>query len=65
MSSRRPDAAGADRFHRAADPEGVGDRGCGGAGGRRLTAHISQHTTLNDGRVRRTESFDCYEPFAA
>jgi hypothetical protein len=28
-----------------------------------LTAHISQHTTVRDGRMLRTESFDCYEPF--
>ena len=26
-----------------------------------LTAHISQHTTVRDGRIWRTESFDCYE----
>jgi len=28
-----------------------------------LVAHISQHTTVRDGRIWRTESFDCYEPF--
>ena len=33
--------------------------------GMELTAHVSQHTTLRDGRIWRTESFDCYEPFAA
>ena len=26
-------------------------------------AHISQHTTVRDGSIWRTESFDCYEPF--
>ena len=31
--------------------------------GQQLTAHISQHTTVRDGRILRTESFDCYEPF--
>ena len=30
--------------------------------GSELTAHISQHTTVRDGRIWRTESFDCYEP---
>ena len=39
-------------------------RGTLAATGQELTAHISQHTTLKDGRVWRTESFDCYEPFA-
>ena len=38
-------------------------RGTLAAGGRELTAHISQHTTVKDGLVWRTESFDCYEPF--
>ena len=31
--------------------------------GVKLTAHISQHTTVRDGRIFRTESFDCYGPF--
>jgi ketosteroid isomerase-like protein len=31
--------------------------------GTELTAHVSQHTTVRDGRIWRTESFDCYEPF--
>ena len=39
-------------------------RGTLAATGRELTAHISQHTTVKDGLVWRTESFDCYEPFA-
>jgi ketosteroid isomerase-like protein len=30
-----------------------------------LTAHISQHTSVRDGQIWRTESFDCYEPWAA
>ncbi len=30
-----------------------------------LTAHVSQHTTVREGRLWRTESFDCYEPFGA
>jgi ketosteroid isomerase-like protein len=30
--------------------------------GTSLRAHVSQHTTIRDGRVWRTESFDCYEP---
>ena len=38
-------------------------RGTLAATGSELTAHISQHTTLRDGLVWRTESFDCYEPF--
>lgn len=33
--------------------------------GAELVAHISQHTTLRDGRIWRTESFDCYEPLPA
>jgi len=32
--------------------------------GMELTAHVSQHSTVRDGRIWRTESFDCYEPFA-
>ena len=39
-------------------------RGTLAATGQQLTAHISQHTTVRDGRILRTESFDCYEPFA-
>jgi len=31
--------------------------------GTELVAHVSQHTTIRDGRIFRTESFDCYEPF--
>ena len=31
--------------------------------GTELVAHVSQHTTIRDGRIVRTESFDCYEPF--
>jgi len=31
--------------------------------GTELVAHISQHTTVRDGRIWRTESCDCYEPF--
>jgi hypothetical protein len=31
--------------------------------GTELVAHVAQHTTLRDGQVFRTESFDCYEPF--
>jgi len=38
-------------------------RGTLAATGQQLTAHISQHTTVRDGRILRTESFDCYEPF--
>jgi hypothetical protein len=30
--------------------------------GTELTAHVSQHTTVRDGQVWRTETFDCYEP---
>ena len=37
-------------------------RGTLAATGRELTAHISQHNTIRDGRILRTESFDCYEP---
>ena len=40
-------------------------RGRLAADGRELTAHVSQFTTLRDGRIFRTESFDCYEPFGA
>ena len=38
-------------------------RGTLAATGQELVAHISQHTTVKDGRILRTESFDCYEPF--
>jgi ketosteroid isomerase-like protein len=31
--------------------------------GTELVAHVSQHTTIRDGQILRTESFDCYEPF--
>ena len=31
--------------------------------GTELVAHVSQHTTIRDGSIFRTESFDCYEPF--
>lgn len=31
--------------------------------GTELTAHVSQHTSVREGRIWRTESFDCYEPF--
>ena len=31
--------------------------------GTQLVAHVSQHTTIRDGRIFRTESYDCYEPF--
>ncbi len=33
------------------------------AAGAELTAHVSQHTIVRQGRIWRTESFDCYEPF--
>ena len=33
--------------------------------GMELIAHVSQYTTVRDGRIWRTESFDCYEPFPA
>jgi ketosteroid isomerase-like protein len=38
-------------------------RGTLAATGQELVAHISQHNTVKDGRILRTESFDCYEPF--
>ena len=38
-------------------------RGTLAATGQELTAHISQYNTVRDGRILRTESYDCYEPF--
>jgi ketosteroid isomerase-like protein len=38
-------------------------RGTLASTGRELVAHISQHNRIKDGRILRTESFDCYEPF--